>query len=86
MSNLASIKQFIVDELVPDSHSDEIPNDLDLLQSGVLDSLAVLRMVAFIEDEFDIALQPDEIDPANFKSIDAIAELVDSKLKSATPA
>lgn len=86
MSNLLSIKQFIVDELVPDSHSDDIPNDLDLLQSGVLDSLAVLRMVAFIEDEFDITLQPDEIDPLNFKSINAIAELVDSKSKSATPA
>jgi acyl carrier protein len=79
MSNLHSIKQFIIEEFVPDSHSEDLPNDLDLLQSGILDSLAVLRLVAFIEDHFDITLEPDEIDPENLKSINAIDALISEK-------
>ncbi len=79
MSNLQSIKQFIIEEFIPDSHSEDIPNDLDLLQSGILDSLAVLRLVAFIEDNFDIALEPDEIDPENLNSINAIDALIKEK-------
>ncbi len=79
MSNLQSIKQFIKDEFIPGSQHEEIPNDLDLLQSGILDSLAVLRLVAFIEDQFDIALDPDEIDPENFKSINSMNHLIAKK-------
>ena len=79
MSNLQSIKQFIIEEFIPDTHSEDIPNDLDLLQSGILDSLAVLRLVAFIEDNFDIALEPDEIDPENLNSINAIDALIKEK-------
>lgn len=84
MSNSQSIKQFIIEEFIPDSHSDDIPNDLDLLQSGILDSLAVLRLVAFIEDNFDIALEPDEIDPENLNSINAIDALIKEKSALAT--
>lgn len=84
MSNSQSIKQFIIEEFIPDSHSDHIPNDLDLLQSGILDSLAVLRLVAFIEDNFDIALEPDEIDPENLNSINAIDALIKEKSALAT--
>ena len=82
MSNILTIKQFIIDEFIPDTESKDISNDLDLLTNGVLDSLAVLRLVAFIEDQFDLALNPDEIDPDNFRTLSDMAKLVDAKMAS----
>ncbi len=85
MSNTNNLKTFIIEEFIPDSHKDEISDDLELIKSGILDSLSVLKLVAFIEDSYDIALDPSEIDPENLNSIRAIDTLISKKLE-ATPA
>ncbi len=76
-----AIKQYIIDEYVPDGSDASIAADMDLLENGILDSLAVLKLVAFIEDTFDVTLQLDEIDPDKFKSINAINDLISTKLQ-----
>ena len=80
MSQLHNLKQFIIDEYIPDSHNAEISNDLNLIENGILDSLAVLKLVAYIEDQFNIALEPDEIDPEYLNSINALDTLIQAKL------
>jgi acyl carrier protein len=80
MSHKHIIKQYIIDEYVPDGTDASISDDMDLLKNGILDSLAVLKLVAFIEDRFDVRLAPEEIDPDNLKSIDAIYDLIRAKL------
>ena len=84
MSKLPNLKEYIVSEFIPNGHTDEIQDDMDLLQSGILDSLALLKLVAFIEDKFNIALDPDEIDPENLKSINSISNLITKKKKTLT--
>ena len=79
MSQLHSLKQYIIQEFVPDGKAMDITDDMDLIQNGILDSLAVLKLVAFVEDSFDISLEPEEIDPENLKSIAAIAALIAEK-------
>jgi acyl carrier protein len=44
---------------------------------GVLDSLAVLGLVGFIEPEFRIELRPSDLTDENFESIATISRLVD---------
>ncbi len=80
MSKLLSLKKFIIDEFIPDGHTAEISDDLDLIQSGILDSLAILKIVAFIENHYDISLEPEEIDPENLKTINAIAAMISEKV------
>ena len=79
MSHSTNVRQFIIDQFVPETHSDEIPDDLNLIDNGIIDSLGVLKLVAYIEDSFDIALDPTEIDPVNLSSIKSINELIASK-------
>jgi len=55
-----------------------VTDDQDLL-GGVLDSLALLQFVEFIEGEFDIDVNDEDMVPDNFRSIDAVAGYVASR-------
>jgi acyl carrier protein len=49
------------------------------MDNGVLDSMNVIELVTFIEQEFDIAVEDEEIVPGNFDSIYQLANFVRSK-------
>src|SRR5438067_342524 len=65
------IKQFIVDEFMPDVSVDELDSDFDLLTGGVVDSLGLLQMVAWLETEFDVAVDTSQLGPESFRTVDA---------------
>lgn len=52
-----------------------------LLESGVVDSLGVLEIVAFLDEQFAIKVNDDELIPENFQDITAIASFVDRALQ-----
>ena len=64
-------------ENVPGSR--EVADDYPLIENGVLTSLQTVELVMFMEEEFGIVVEDDELDEANFGSIDAIAGLVAGK-------
>jgi len=53
-----------------------------LISAGVLDSMAIFRLVSFLEETFGVAVDDEEIAAENFRSIDAIQDFVAAKLKS----
>lgn len=57
----------------------ELTSDVNLLGSGVLDSLKTMSLVGELEDAFDISLDVEDFTHFNFDSVDAIADLVKSK-------
>jgi acyl carrier protein len=71
------IKQFIVDEFMPDVSPDELESDFDLLTGGVVDSLGLLQVVAWLETEFDITVDESELGPESFRTVDAIREYIE---------
>jgi acyl carrier protein len=48
--------------------------DEDLLSSGILDSLSILRLVAFVEEKFGIRIPDEDVVYDNFNSINSLAE------------
>lgn len=50
-----------------------------LLETGVLDSLGILDVVQFIEAEFGLHVEDDELLPENFQSIQRLTEFVRTK-------
>ena len=54
-----------------------------LLQSGLLDSATLIEYVVWIENEFDITIEQEELTVENFGSINQIAAFVDARRKSA---
>lgn len=51
--------------------------DIDLLENEILDSLAFIELLTALEEEFDIEIQPTQVDANTWRNIDNIVELVE---------
>jgi len=59
----------------------EVPaNDVDLFESGILDSLTFVQLLFHLEGAFGITTTVNDLDPGNFRTIDCIAEFVVGRL------
>ncbi|SDI36481.1 Phosphopantetheine attachment site [Actinokineospora alba] len=76
MSNLQEIKQFVLDEFLPDVPADELGVTEDLLAGGVIDSLGLLKVIAWLEDRFAVPIDDVELAPDSFRTIEAIDEFI----------
>jgi len=75
-----SIKEYIVNELVVDKQYDSLSDSDQLIESGIIDSLGIMKLIGFIEDNLSVQIDDMELIPENFSSVDAISSLVESKL------
>jgi acyl carrier protein len=53
-----------------------VDDTASLLQAGVLDSLGVMQLVAFLQDRFGIVVSDDDLVPENLESVGAIVGFV----------
>ena len=61
-----------------ESRSDRtLTDDEPLLTTGFLDSFAIVKLLTYIEQEFDVEISDADFDPDNFETIDAIATLIE---------
>jgi len=56
-----------------------LKNDTLLLETGILDSLSLLKLVLFSEKQFGVSVPAEELVPDNFKTIDAMCVYLRSK-------
>jgi acyl carrier protein len=54
------------------------------LETGMLDSLGILDLVHFLEEDFSIRVSDEELLPENFQSLSSVTEFVKSKLNLET--
>jgi acyl carrier protein len=73
------IRQFILTRYLPGELPANLTDDTPLRTSGVLDSMATLAVVDFVEKEFSIELEAHETGVERFDSVGAIAQLVSEK-------
>ena len=66
------INDYVSQELVPDPALLPLSNETPLLDSGILDSLSLLRLVVFLEERFGITMGDADLLPENFASVNAI--------------
>ncbi|MEU6213400.1 acyl carrier protein [Streptomyces sp. NPDC090085] len=83
MSNVDTIKNFVITEFLPGTAASELAADHDLLNDGVIDSLGVLKLIAWVEDRFDLAIGDADLDPNNFRSVEAIDTFITTSRRTA---
>jgi acyl carrier protein len=54
----------------------------NLLTKGVIDSLKMLDLISFMEKQFGITIDEDEMMPDNFESVDSIVSFVQEKRRA----
>ena len=70
-----AVVTFIQEEL-NHGRDEALGDDADLIASGVLDSLNLLRLVSFLEKKFKLKVEDEDLAPQNFRSLNAISEYV----------
>ncbi|MFJ6619888.1 acyl carrier protein [Kitasatospora sp. NPDC091335] len=83
MSNIDTIKNFIITEFLPGTAADELSTDHDLLNDGVIDSLGVLKLIAWVEDRFELVIGDTDLNPDNFRSVAAIDAFITESRRTA---
>jgi acyl carrier protein len=73
------VRDFLIDEAYWDGPRVELTDDLPLIETQVIDSMLLLRLVEWLESEFKIAIGDADIVPSNFGSIERISQLVAAK-------
>jgi acyl carrier protein len=76
---MAATKEFILREFLEGEDPDELTADVELISSGILDSLATLKLVTFLENTYDVKIEAHEADEDNLNTLADIARLVASK-------
>lgn len=74
-----ALEQFLVEDIMLADPGTRINYEDSLLESGVLDSLSLLRLINFLEDRFGVFVGDDEVLPQNFQSITQTAAFVRQK-------
>ena len=73
------IRDFILTKYLPGESPANLRDDTPLRSSGVLDSLATIGLISFLEQEYQIEVEAHETDIDNFDRIDDIARFVERK-------
>jgi acyl carrier protein len=79
------IRDYILREVLYDKVIAELGPEDSLLQTELLDSIAIMQIVAFCEQAFQIEIPDEELLPDHFENVRAIGQLVKRQLlKKAT--
>lgn len=68
--------EHIKQEFMFDRENGDLTADTLLIQDGIIDSLGIFMLISFIEDQYGIKLQPEDVVLDNFESVAAIRQLV----------
>jgi acyl carrier protein len=75
-----TLERFIVTEVAAGRGVRSIPPEEDLIGSGIIDSLGIQDLVAFVEDRYRITVEPRDVLPANFQSLSSLEAFIASRL------
>ncbi len=75
----AIVKDFVLSEFLEGEDPSELTETTELVTTGILDSLATLKLVTYIEEQFDVEIEADEADETHLNTLSDIVRLIQSK-------
>ena len=80
MSELkAQIRDFIIENFLF-GNANGLKDDTSFLEEGIIDSTGVLELVTFLEENFEIQVEDEELIPENLDSIDNVTGYLERKI------
>jgi acyl carrier protein len=72
------IRQFITEKFLLNS-GDDLDDDMSLLETNTVDSVGILEIVGFIENNFNLKIEDEELTAENLDSINKIVRFIEKK-------
>jgi acyl carrier protein len=74
------IRDFLVADMHFTGPRSELTGDFPLIENHVIDSMGLLRLIAWLESTFGVEIADEEVVPVNFGTIDGIVGLLERRL------
>jgi acyl carrier protein len=74
------VRHFILEHFLPGEDPKNLTDRTELKESGILDSLSTLKLVTFLEEQFQIEFEANDLEAGNLSSVENIERLVQSKV------
>lgn len=75
----ATVKAYVLDNFLPGEDPDEMTDTTSLVTGGILDSLATVKLVNFLEERYGVEFAPHEMSAECLDTLDIIAQTMASK-------
>jgi len=79
MEHKQAIREFVIENFLF-GEANGLKDDTSFLEEGIIDSTGILELVTFIEDEFSITVEDEELIPENLDSIGNVANFLERKI------
>ena len=83
MDTKIKIKQYIAQNILLVDQAFAFDDDASFLDQGIIDSLGFMELVAFVEKEWGIQIEPEDLVPENFDSVNKLSRYINSRLTTA---
>ena len=70
------LKAYIAEEFMFDRPASDLDEGIHLIQEGIIDSLGIFMVISFIDEQFGVQIEADDVVLDNFQSIEAIKSLI----------
>ena len=79
MSVEEKVRNYILENYLFTEDQSELNNEDSFLDKGIIDSTGILEVIFFLEEEFSISVDDDEMIPENLDSVNNIVKYINSK-------
>ena len=74
------LRKFIIERYLSRSKGARLSDEDSFLERGIIDSIGVIELAAFIQKRYGIKIKPPEIIPENFDTLDNLERYIEKKL------
>jgi acyl carrier protein len=75
-----TLARFFAQEGISREAAIAVAPDTDIVGEGLVDSLGIFKLIAFVEESFSVTIEPDEVLLENFQTLRALRNLIVKKL------
>ena len=75
---MKTLRERVLQILQEVRHDVDFEKETKLIDDGILDSFDIIAVVSELNENFEIEITADELEPENFNTLDAVVELVES--------
>lgn len=85
MNHTQEIREFVISNFLFGDES-ALQDETPFLSAGIVDSTGILELIMFLEQTYDISVDPDEMIPDNLDSVNKVTRFITRKLAGAAVA
>ena len=76
---LEELRRFVVSNFLFGQEDDRLAEDTSFMESGIIDSTGVLELVQFVEQQYEIQIEDEELIPENLDTLSNLAKFISNK-------